>query len=532
MEADDEADYVVVGAGAAGSALAGRLVAAGASVLLIDQGGGDRDPMLRVPKAFFYTMRGDRYVARYPTGPIGPDGHTETWLRGAVLGGSTAINGMMWLRGGAADFDELAALGNPGWGWDDVLPAYRAMESHVLGADERHGGDGPMPISLAPTDDPLTERILAAGAELGWRSVADIEAADGDRIGPTPQNVRRGLRVSAYRAFVRRGPRLRVLTRARVGRVLIAGGRAGRRADGVQVRHRGRLLSLRARREVILCAGALETPLLLERSGIGDPARLVAAGVAPVVESPRVGEGLREQRGIGVQVRLGADLGPTLRLDTTPKRMREAVRYLATRRGPISTGGYDLVAQFRSSSYGGETERPDVQGIIVPMALDLASPGLALAHHPGIFFLGYPIRPTTAGSIHVGGPDPDAPAVLSPRYLEEAAERAATLAALRAGRALLGAAPLAGLVAEEEAPGAAIESEDDAVRHALAFGGGIYHAVGSAAMGDEAVLDARLAVRGVEGLRVADLSALPFHVSASTAAPAALVGWRAADLLL
>jgi choline dehydrogenase-like flavoprotein len=530
-----EFDYIVVGAGSAGCVLAGRLAAAAPrpTVLLIEYGGPAVNPLLRVPKGFYYTLRGDRYLYRYRTRPVTPDGADEVWLRGRVLGGSAAVNGMMWMRGAPADWDGLAARGNHGWSWADVLPAYKAMENHSLGPSQLRGAGGPLGVTVADPGDEVTAAILASAVAHGWDHVADANASDAERIAFTPSTISGGRRTTSYDAYVRpalagRRGNLAVVTRTRVGRLLFD----GRRCRGVRVIDRGgSVRDITARREVIVCAGTVETPLLLERSGIGRPGLLRAAGVEPRIESPNVGERVIEQRGIALQVILRPDRVAASRLSTRPGQAVEALRYLRSGRGLLATAGYDLVCQFKSDP---ERPRPDVQGLFAPMALDTSSVHLKLARHPGILFMAYPIRPQTTSTVHISGQDPADPPVIAPRFLATDADRGAVAPVLATARQLLATSPVADLIAGEEFPGPAVTTPDQAVRYSLASGTGIYHAVGAAAMGVSAddVTDPRLRVRGAEGLRVADASVLPVQVSGNTGAPAMLVGYRAADLII
>jgi choline dehydrogenase len=533
-----EFDYIVVGAGAAGCVLAGRLAAAAprVSVLLIEYGGRAVNPLLHIPKGFYYTLRGDRYLYRYRTRPVTPDGADEVWLRGRVLGGSAAVNGMMWMRGAQADWDGLAARGNRGWSWAEVLPAYKAMENHSLGPSEFRGAGGPLGVTVADAGDQVTAAILASAVSYGWDHVEDANASDAERIAFTPSTISGGRRTTSYEAYVRpalagRNPgraNLAVATRTRVGRLLFD----GRRCRGVRVLdHHGSPRDIRARREVIVCAGTVETPLLLERSGIGRPDLLGAAGIEPRIESPNVGERVIEQRGVALQVALKPDRVAAGRLSTRRGQVVEALRYLRSGRGLLATAGYDLVCQFKSAP---DQPRPDVQGLFAPMALDTSSADLKLARHPGILFMAYPIRPQTSSTVHISGQDPDDPPVISPRFLDSAADRAAVAPVLAMAREVLASSPVADLIAAEEFPGPAVTTAEQTVRYSLASGTGIYHAVGAAAMGVNAddVTDPQLRVRGAEGLRVADASILPVQVSGNTGAPAMLVGYRAADLIL
>ncbi|HTU75814.1 MAG TPA: GMC family oxidoreductase [Trebonia sp.] len=545
-----EFDYIVVGAGAAGSVVAGRLAAeSGASVLLVEYGGADHNPLLHVPKGFYYTLRGHRYLYRYPTTPAAPGGRPETWLRGRVLGGSAAVNGMMWATGAPADWDDLEQRGNPGWGAASLRPAFQALQ-------ERLG------VSVAQPDEPVTRAILQSAQAYGWQQVADFNAHDGERIACTPSTISNGRRITSYRAFVRperarpRGHRnLVVATRTRA-ECLLFDSPAGTRVTGVRLRHGasqhgasqhgasqhgairrdasqhgGSTRDVIARREVIVCAGTVETPLLLERSGIGHPDVLGPLGIRVRVASPQVGERVSEQRAVVMQVRLTDDIGPGRRVASLGGKAIAALRYLLSGQGTLATAGYDLVCQFKSSP---GLARPDVHGLFTPMAIDPASSELRLARYSGVLFVGYAIRPGTFGTVHSSGPGPQDPPVITARYLQDAADRAATGAALGVARAVLGAGPVACLVDGEDFPGPGVATPAEVVSYALATGTGIYHAVGSAAMGpgDDDVVDATLRVRGVHGLRVADASVLPVQVSGGMAAPAMAIGWRAADEIL
>jgi choline dehydrogenase len=512
-----EFDYVVVGAGAAGSVVAGRLAAeSAASVLLVEYGGSDRNPLLHVPKGFYYTLRGNRYLYRYATEPAAPGGRAETWLRGRVAGGSAAVNGMMWATGAPADWDALERRGNAGWGWSHVQPAYQALE-HRLG------------VGVTESDEPVTRAILRSAQAYGWEHVSDFNAHDGERIAFTPSTIRDGRRVTSYRAFARPGRsrpllqrNLTVATRTRAESLLFdspAGTRAGASRDII------------ARREVIVCAGAVETVLLLERSGIGHPDVLTPLGIKVRAASPRLGMRVTEQRAVVLQVRLADDIGPGRRVASLAGKAGEALRYLRGGQGPLATAGYDLACQFKSSP---ELARPDVHGLFSPMAIDPASPELKLARYSGVLFVGYAIRPGTFGTVHASGASPRDPPVIKARYLRDAADRAATGAVLGVARAVLRGGPIADLVGGEDFPGPAVTTPEEVVQYALATGTGIYHAVGSAAMGPDGddVVDEALRVRGVPGLRVADASVLPVQVSGGMAAPAMAIGWRAASLLL
>ncbi|HYN75275.1 MAG TPA: GMC family oxidoreductase, partial [Candidatus Limnocylindria bacterium] len=289
-------------------------------------------------------------------------------------------------------------------------------------------------------------------------------------------------------------------------------------------------LLVRARREIVLAAGTIETPLILERSGIGDPSVLAAAGIVPEVDSPRVGSGVLEHRSITVHARLRPGLGLNEALGSASGRARAVASYGLTRSGPLAAGPFHLVGQLRSSP--GEP-RPDIAVLVSPMSTDPGSTSLRLAGHPGMMLTGYQLRPTTASSVHVRAADPESPPLINAHYLDTDLDRLVTGRVLERLRDLLDRQPLRALVVAEEAPGGDVRSSDDAVQYALQTGTGVYHAVGSCAMGPEPhdVVDAELRVRGVSGLRIADASVFPAIPSANTAAPAMMLGWQAATLL-
>ncbi len=525
-----EYDYVVVGAGAAGCALASRLARQkGRKVALIEYGPRDLNPLLRIPKGFFFTLKGERYAYKYKTLPVSSTQEPESWARGKVLGGSTVVNGMMYLRGAKADFDALEAATSSLWGWEKFLGAYRAIEDHSLGGSELRGSGGPVGISVLDPPEQIHRDIFAAGqASHGWSVVEDMNETDDERIGLTPSTIKDGVRVTSYRAFLRDGGggNVETHTGTRASRLLFD----GNRVKGVRALRRGRTVDYSARSEVILCCGTIETPLLLERSGIGEPEVLSRAGVELKVASPNVGENVLEQRMVIMQVKLNERAGVTERINSTPKQLIEGARYLLTRKGPVGTPAWDITCQFKSRP---GLARPDIQGIFAPIALDASSADYKLAKHSGIIFFCYPMRPATPSSIHLGGPDAFDHPVISSRFLETQEECDATGSIVGAARELLFSSPLSAYRPEEEFPASDVRTPDDAVEWSRRAGAGIYHAVGSAAMGpDESqVVDPELRVRGVEGLRVADISVLPFQVSGNTVAPAMALGWLAAEVV-
>ena len=521
----DQFDYIVVGAGGAGAVLASRLSDNPAtSVLLIERGGRGLNPLLYVPKGFFFTLQSSKLTTSYMSEPF-PNGFEEPWQRGRGLGGSTAVNGMMYVRGQQADYEALEQAGNPGWGWQRFLDAYRAMEDHSLGESPVRGSGGPLGVTVPTgTADETVVMMLAAAEKAGWPFVADVNAQDEQQIGFTPATIKDGVRQSTANAFlwpVRDRANLTIATDTTVDRLLLD----GKRAVGV-ITSRG---DQRARREVILSAGAIESPLILERSGIGNPEVLAKAAVELRVESPNVGERVIEQHGAAVQVRFRREIGKTMILSSKAKQLRQGVRYVLTRKGPVATAGYDLMAHIRSRP---EVDRPDIQVVGIPFALDMSS-GLDVADYPGIYLLGYQIRPQTTSSVHITAGHPDSPPRIEARYLQDEEDRRVTGTIVDHLRSVLAQEPLAGEIVAEEFPGPEVSTPEQAVEFAHSPGMTIYHAVGSAAMGpaDDDVVAPDLRVRGVDGLRVADISILPQQVAGNTAAQAMAIGWIAADVV-
>jgi choline dehydrogenase len=510
--------------------LANRLSAdPGISVLLVERGGRGLNPLLYIPKGFFFTLRSPKLTTTYTAEPF-PMGFQEPWQRGRVLGGSTAVNGMMYVRGQQADFDALEERGNPGWGWKEFLQAYLAIEDHTLGASSMRGTGGPLGVEIQDrTDDETISLLLAAAQGAGWPFAEDVNAEDVQHIGFTPSAIKNGVRQSTANAFlwpIWRRKNLTIVTDTTVDTLRFDGDRV----VGVTARHNRRQAELSARKEVVLTAGALDTPMILERSGIGHPEVLATAGVESRVLSPNVGERIIEQHGVAVQVRFRRPVGHTLMLSGQVKQLAQGARYVLTRKGPVATGGYDLMAHIKSRA---EVARPDIQVVAIPFALDLSA-GLAVADYPGMYLLGYQIRPKTQSSLHITASDPDAPPEIHANYFQHEDDRRVTGTIVERLRAVLAQAPIASEVEEEVFPGAEIQTSGDALQFAHSPGMTIYHAVGSTAMGpnDDDVVAPDLRVRGVDGLRVADISILPSQVSGNTAAPAMALGWLAADVIL
>ena len=529
-------DYVIVGAGSAGCVLADRLTRDGRhSVLLIEAGPEDTSPLIRMPKGFGKLLGDPRHVWWFDAQPEAGGPNTPArWHRGKTLGGSSAVNGMVYTRGDPSDYDAWEALGLTGWNWAAMGRAFKAIENHELGEAETRGVGGPLHIS--PMHEPNTagDAFIASAQAMGLPFKADLnDPSDQEGVGYAMRTIRNGARFSAAEAFLkpaRRRPNLRVVTQTQVERLIFEGGRV----VGVACRGPGGAFEARCGREVILAAGALNSPKILQLSGIGPAAVLTAAGVQPRLDRPAVGRHMREHRVLFMQYRLKAPHLSQNRELSGLRLVGNVLKYAALRRGVMAQAAYEVGAFLRSRP---GLDRPDVQLLMGPFSLALkdASAGGPLPEAlPGLQCLTLPLRPTSEGEVLISAGHADAPLTIRPNFLSTQEDRVSAIAGVRFVRRLAATGPLAQLIVEETVPGPDVQSDADILTAYRLFGSPGYHAVGTCRMGagDETVTDPRLRVRGVEGLRIVDCSVMPAIPSGNTNGPVMALAWRAADLIL
>ncbi|MGA0714741.1 MAG: GMC family oxidoreductase [Gemmobacter sp.] len=533
---DGAFDYVIVGSGSAGSVLAERLGQdPRRRILVLEAGGSDLRFFVQMPLGYGKTFYDRRVNWAYQTEPDpGLAGQRDYWPRGRILGGSSSINAMVYIRGHASDYEDWKAAGNPGWGWDEVRAAYRAMEDNEAGADEWRGAGGPLFVSANRADThPLVARYIAACEGVGLRHNPDFNGAEQEGAGIYQLTVRGGRRNSAARAFlhpaVRRG-NVQVLTGAQATRVLWE----GRRAVGVEYIRGGARQVARARAEVILAGGAINTPQLLMLSGIGPGGMLAAQGVGVLVDNPNVGAHLNDHQGLNYTYRMKV---PTLNDALRPwwGKAWVGALYLLARRGPLAKsinagGGF-----FRTDP--GQS-RPNMQLYMQAFSTLMPKPGerpiLTPDPFPGMSLGLSNCRPTSRGRIELASPDPLAPPRIVARAYDTDQDVAEMLAAVKMLRRIAAEPPLAEVIAEELRPGPAVQADADLIADFRARSGTVYHPSCTARMGPEpaqAVVDAHLRVHGVEGLRVCDASVFPTLIAGNTNAPAMMVGWKGAEII-
>lgn len=523
-------DYIVVGAGSAGCVLAARLSEEpGKKVLLLEAGPTDRSAWIHLPIGYGKTMWSNTYNWRFSTAPeAGLNGRSIYWPRGKTLGGSSAINGLIYIRGQQQDFDHWAALGNSGWSYADVLPLFVRSEGNLSKGNPLHGRQGPLSVCDIGVKHPLIEAFIQAAQTLGVSRNDDFNGSTQEGVGYYQLTTQGGLRCSAASAFLRparKRSNLTVCTEAHVARVLFDGDHA----SGVQYRQHGVMKTARCNGEVLLSAGAIQSPQLLQLSGIG-PANLLAQhGIGVRVDVPQVGENLQDH----LQIRLGYQCKQPIttndQLNSWWGKLTIGLQWLLFRTGPLAVGINQGGCFMRA--FPNETSRPDIQFHVATLSADMA--GGAVHPYSGFTLSVCQLRPQSRGHIRIQSSDPFAAPVIVANYLFEELDRRSAVAAVKAARAIANAAPMRDYVAREVKPGPEVVSDEQVLDFIRDNASTIFHPVGTCRMGvdAQAVVDPRLQVRGVKGLRVVDCSIMPTLVSGNTHATAVMIAEKAAMMI-
>ncbi len=527
-------DYIIVGAGSAGCVLANRLSAdPTVRVLLLEAGGRDTNPWIHIPVGYFRTLHNPNTDWRYKTEPEpGLNSRKLDWPRGKTLGGSSSINGLLYVRGQAEDYDSWAQAGNVGWSYDDVLPLFKRSESHEHGKSELHGAGGGLAVSKMRAKSKISEAFIGAAVEMGVPRTQDYNGRDQEGVGYFDQTAHRGVRCSSAKAFlkpIRSRANLTVETHAHTTG-LTFDGPGSREVTGVEYSQRGvaRMAGLRDGGEVILSAGAIGSPQLLEVSGIGRGDVLQKAGVKLRHELSGVGEALQDH----LQIRLVFEVNvPTLNdvINSFWGKLNIGLQYGLARKGPMSLGA-SQVAIFAKSMAGLET--PDIQFHFQPLSAD--KPGLVMHDFSGFTSSVCQLRPESRGHIHITSPSAmDYPKIV-PNYLSATADQLCAVRAVRFAREMAQQPSLKPYIVREHTVTGAMDSDEDHLEVARQFAQTIYHPTSTCRMGVDnmAVVDPELRVNGVKNLRIADASIMPSITSGNTNAPAIMIGEKAADLIL
>jgi choline dehydrogenase len=525
-----EFDYVIVGAGSAGCVLANRLSADGRdSVLLLEAGPRDTNLWIHVPLGYGRLFKEKTVNWMYQTEPEpGLDGRSVFQPRGKVLGGSSSINGLLYIRGQHEDYDRWRQHGNHGWGFDDVLPYFKKAEDQHRGADDFHGIGGPLPVSDLGHPDPLSAAFIAAAAEAGLPVNRDFNGASQEGAGFFQTTTRHGRRASAAVAYLRPAKgrhNLRVETAALAQRIVFA----GHRAVAVEYRQAGSLRTARARKEILVSGGAFNSPQLLQLSGVGSAELLRKHGIDVVLDAPGVGHDLQDHMQVRVVMRCSQRITLNDIVNHPVRKILMGLRYAAFRTGPLTIAAGTSGAFFKTNP---RLATPDIQIHFLPFSTDKM--GEKLHAFSGFSASVCQLRPESRGSLRIRSADPAAPPEIRINYLSTEVDRTANVEGLKVLRKILQAPALSPFVVEEVDPGAKVVSDAALLRYCRARGSTIYHPTSTCRMGNDAlaVVDQRLRLRGLEGLRVVDASVMPDLVSGNTNAVVIMIAEKASEMIL
>ena len=525
-----DADFIVVGAGSAGCVVAARLSEdPNVKVLLLEAGGRDTNPWIHIPLGYGKTIADPSVNWCYHTEKqAGTKNREMLWPRGKVLGGSSSINGLLYVRGQHQDFDHWCQLGNRGWAWDDVAPYFQRSEGRIgTNTAGLHGTEGPLSVSDITERHPLCEAYIDAATEIGIPRNDDFNGPVQEGVGYYQTTSKNGRRVSAARAFLKpamKRANLRVEINALAERITFE----GRRATGIVFRQNGRSVTARASREVVLCGGAINSPHLLLLSGIGPQAHLAEMGIETRLHLPGVGQNLQDHYQTRFAYRCTENFTVNDIMMSWPKMVKTGLQYLFTRSGAltISAGQVGIFARSRP-----ELELPDVQFHFIVFSSDRPAEGLH--KFPGFTQNVCQVRPESRGEIRLKSSDPATHAAILPNYLSAELDQRTMIDGLKMCRAMAARPVMKRYIESEYLAGSHVQSDDELLDYARGFGGTIYHPCGTAKMGSDpmAVVDDALRVRGVEGLRVADASIMPTLVSGNTNAACIMIGEKVSDLI-
>ncbi len=525
-----EFDYVIVGAGSAGCVLANRLSAGGKhTVLLLEAGPKDSNIWIHIPLGYGKLFKEKTVNWMYQTEPEpGLDGRQVFQPRGKVLGGSSSINGLLYVRGQHEDYDRWRQRGNVGWGYDDVLPYFKKAENQTRGADPYHGTGGPLTVSDWRHDDPLSEAFVKAAVEAGIRFNPDFNGAAQEGAGFFQTTTRRGRRASSAFSYLRpargRG-NLRIETNALAQRLIFE----GRRACAVDYSQNGVVHRARARREILVSSGAYNSPQLLQLSGVGPAELLQQHGIEVVLDAPGVGNDLQDHLQVRVMMRCAQNVTLNDVVNNPFRSMMAGLQYAALRKGPLTIAAGTSGAFLKTNP---RLATPDIQIHFIPFSTDKM--GEKLHPFPGFSASVCQLRPESRGSLRIRSADPTVPPEIRINYLATETDRAANIDAIRILRKILAAPALQPYVVNEVEPGAQVESDDDLLAFCRQRGSTVYHPTSTCRMGVDplAVVDAQLRVRRIEGLRVVDASVMPDLMSGNTNAPTIMIAEKASDMIL